>query len=187
MARLVGISGSLRRGSFNTALLNAAAEAAPSGVAFEIASIAGIPLYDGDVEAEGIPAPVAALKDTIAAADGVLLVTPEYNGSVPGVFKNAVDWTTRPSADMARVWGDRPVGVIGTSPGGFGSVLSQNAWLPVIRKLGALQWHGATLMVSHARTVFDADGRLVDDKVREGLRQYLAGFAAFVGRHRREG
>lgn len=187
MVRLVGISGSLRKGSFNSALLKAATEATPAGIALEVASIAGIPLYDGDVEAEGVPAPVADLKDVIAAADGVLLVTPEYNGSVPGVFKNAIDWTTRPSADMARVWGGRPVGVVGVSPGGFGSVLAQNAWLPVIRKLGALQWHGAQLIVSHARTVFDAEGRLIDDKVRDQLRLYLEGFAAFVGRCRREG
>jgi NAD(P)H-dependent FMN reductase len=93
MATIVGIAGSVRKGSFNAALLRAAAEAAPAGTAVEIASIAGIPVYDGDLEAgRGIPDVVAALKERIAAADGLLLVTPEYNGSLPGAFKNAVDW-----------------------------------------------------------------------------------------------
>ena len=120
----------------------------------------------------------------IAGADGVLLVTPEYNGSLPGVFKNAVDWTTRPGSDIARVWGGRPVAVIGASPGGFGTVLSQQAWLPVFRKIGALQWHGATLMVSRAGSVFDAEGRMTDEKVRGQLRDYLQAFAAFAASRR---
>lgn len=186
MVRLVGISGSLRKGSYNTALLRAAVEAAPQGVELAVASIARVPLYDGDLEAaEGVPASVAALKDAIAGADGLLLVTPEYNGSVPGVFKNAIDWTSRPASDIARVWGERPVGVIGASQGGFGSVLSQQAWMPVLRKLGAVQWHGQTLMVSRAAAAFDADGRLIDEKVRAQLGGYLAAFAAFVARARR--
>jgi chromate reductase len=186
MVRLIGISGSLRKGSLNTALLKASVALAPAGVEIAIGSIAGIPLYDGDVEAaQGVPPAVAALKEQIVAADGVLIVTPEYNGSLPGVFKNAIDWTTRPAADIARVWGDRPVGVIGASPGGFGTVLSQQAWLPVFRKIGALQWHGATLMVSRAGGVFDAEGQLVDDKARDQISQYLEGFAAFVASRRR--
>lgn len=186
MVRLVGISGSLRKGSYNAALLRAAVDLAPEGVELTVASIAAVPLYDGDVEAaSGVPAPVAALKEAIAAADGVLLVTPEYNGSVPGVFKNAVDWTSRPASDITRVWGGRPVGVIGASQGGFGSVLSQQAWMPVLRKLGAVQWHGHTLMVSRAASVFDAEGRLTDEKVQGQLRDYLAAFAGFVATTRR--
>src|SRR5690606_19549335 len=92
MTRIVGVAGSLRRGSYNAMLLRAAARAVPEGVTIEIASIAGIPLYDGDLEAEqGIPEPAVRLKAALAASDGLLLVTPEYNNSVPGVLKNAID------------------------------------------------------------------------------------------------
>src|SRR5262245_55258473 len=100
MNRVVGISGSLRRGSFNTALLNAAKELAPEGTEIDIATIGDIPLYNGDVELEGLPGSVIALKERIVAAAGLLLVTPEYNNSLPGVFKNAIDWLTRPAVDI---------------------------------------------------------------------------------------
>src|SRR4030095_16592904 len=94
---ILGIAGSLRQSSFNAALLRAAAAAAPAGCIVDIAAIRGIPLYDGDVkDAAGIPAVVETLKERVAAADGLLLVTPEYNNSLPGVFKNAIDWLSRP-------------------------------------------------------------------------------------------
>src|SRR5688500_14872867 len=134
MATIVGIAGSVRRGSYNAALLRAAVELAPAGTAIEIASIAAIPLYNGDLEAErGVPAEVAALKDRIAAADGLLLVTPEYNNSIPGVFKNAIDWLSRPPKDIARVFGDKPVALIGASTSAGGTRLAQVAWGPVLR------------------------------------------------------
>ena len=186
MTKLVGIAGSLRRGSLNAALLRAAAGLVPEGTELAIGSIRGIPLYDGDLEAaEGIPGPVAALKDAIAAADGLLLATPEYNNSVPGVLKNAVDWLSRPPADIGRVFGGRPVALIGASPGGFGTVLAQNAWLPVVRTLGAELWSGGRLLVSRAQAVFAEDGALADEKVREQLRTFVQGFAAFARSSRR--
>jgi chromate reductase, NAD(P)H dehydrogenase (quinone) len=185
MARIVGISGSLRQGSYNTALLRAAGALMPEGSAIDVHSIRGIPLYDGDVEASaGIPAPVTALKNAIAATDGLLLVTPEYNNSMPGVFKNAIDWLSRPPADINRVFGGRPVALIGASPGGFGTILSQNAWLPVLRTLGAELWTGGRLLVSRAQGVFDAGGALADAKIRDQLRNYLQGFVAFIASRR---
>jgi len=181
MARIVGISGSLRRGSYNSALLRAAGTLMPPGAELVVATIAGIPLYDGDVEAtEGIPPAVVELKDAIAAADGLLLATPEYNNSVPGVFKNAIDWLSRPPADAARVFGGKRVALVGASPGGFGTVLSQNAWLPILRTLGCELWSGGRLLVSRAASVFDAEGAIADPKVADALRSYLAGYAAWI-------
>src|SRR5215210_8412544 len=120
MTIIVGISGSTRRASFNSSLLRAAAASMPQGAELRIESIAAIPLYNGDDEAgSGIPAAVAKLKDAIAAADGLLLVTPEYNNSMPGVAKNAIDWCSRPPNDVPRVFAGKPVAIAGASPGGF--------------------------------------------------------------------
>ncbi|SMF74869.1 NADPH-dependent FMN reductase [Allosphingosinicella indica] len=181
MVNLVGVAGSLRRHSYNRGLLRAAAEVMPEGSELDIASIDGIPLYDADVEREGMPEAVAALKDAIAAADGLLMVTPEYNNGVPGVFKNAIDWASRPPADAARVFAGKPVAVIGASPGGFGTVLAQSGWLPVLRTLGTRPWFGDRLLVARAGDAFDDEGNLVDEKVRGRLRKFLAGFVAEIG------
>lgn len=181
MVRIVGVSGSLRVRSFNAALLRVAAELAPAGTVIETESIKGIPLYDGDLEASaGIPATVAALKDRIAAADGLLLVTPEYNNSLPGVFKNAIDWLSRPATDIPRVFGGKPVGIIGASPGRFGTLLSQSAWLPVLRTLGTRPWFGQSLYVSGANKLFDPSGNLTDEESRKRVQGYVHGFAEFV-------
>ncbi len=181
MTRIIGISGSLRAGSYNTALLRTAAALMPAGATLEIASIRDIPLYDGDVEVnEGIPAAVELLKNQIAASDGVLVVTPEYNNSMPGVLKNAIDWLTRPATDIKKVFGDRPIAVIGASPGGFGTILAQAAWLPVLRTLGTRPWFGGRLMVSRAGAVFNESGEMVDDKIKDQLQKYLSGFAEFA-------
>jgi chromate reductase len=182
MPTIVGIPGSLRKGSFNAALLRAAAEAAPPGTTIEVASIRGIPLYDADLEAEsGIPEPVRALQDRIARSDGLLISSPEYNNSLPGVLKNAVDWLTRPPSEIPRVFRGRPVAVMGATPGRGGTALAQAAWLPVLRTLGTLPWFGGRLMVSGADRVFDGGGALADEQVRKQLREFVAGFLEFVG------
>lgn len=184
MPTILAISGSLRAKSYNTMLLHAAVAAAPPGTTIEVGSIKDIPLYDGDVEAaSGLPPAVLALKERIVAADGLLLVSPEYNNGIPGVFKNAIDWLSRPSNDIARVFGERPVGVFGATPGRGGTALAQAAWLPVLRTLGAQLFTGGRLQVAGAGKAFDSEGALVDDTVRGLLEKYMAGFAQFVAKH----
>jgi NAD(P)H-dependent FMN reductase len=179
MTNIVGISGSLRADSYNSALLRAAGTAMPSGTAFTIATIRGIPVYDGDVETAGFPPAVIQLKEAILGGDGLLIATPEYNNSIPGALKNAVDWLSR-LPDQASIFKDRPVAVMGASLGS-GTILSQAAWLPILHRLSARTWHGARLMVPGADKVFDAKGTLIDERIRASLQTFVAGFAAFVG------
>jgi NAD(P)H-dependent FMN reductase len=182
MTTIIGIAGSLRAGSYNAALLRAAADLAPDTCRIAIESIRGIPLYDADVEAQGTPAPVARLKDLVAAAAGLLLVTPEYNNSIPGVFKNAIDWLSSPPSDLPRVFADRPVALIGASPGRLGTAFSQTAWLQVFRALGVRVHFGSPLYVGGAAKLFDAEGKLTDADTRRRLQAFVAGFAEFCAR-----
>jgi len=185
VASIIGVCGSLRRASFNLMLLRAAVEAAPAGSSIQIESIRDIPLYDGDVEAEqGIPAAVQQLKARIAAADGLLIVTPEYNNSFTGVLKNAIDWLSRPPADIPHVFRGRPVAIMGATPGQGGTLLSQAAWLPVVRTLGMRPWFEGRLGISSAGKMFDADGRVVDEATRDRIRTFVEGFAAFADSQR---
>ncbi|OOG49096.1 NADPH-dependent FMN reductase [Rhodanobacter sp. C01] len=181
MTRILGISGSLRAQSWNTALLRSAQALVDTGVTLDIATLHGIPLYDGDLEArEGLPAAVSTLKERIVASDGVLLVTPEYNNGIPGVFKNAIDWLSRPATDIPRVFGNRPFAVIGASPGGFGTILAQNGWLPVLKTLGTRQWAGGRLLVSRAHKVFDEHGELQDATIRQQLGDFVRHFVDYL-------
>ena len=166
-------------------LLRAAVEAVPAGSTIQIESIRDIPLYDGDVEAEqGIPQAVQQLKARIVAADGLLIVTPEYNNSMPGVLKNAIDWLSRPPADIPRVFRGRPVAIMGATPGQGGTLLSQAAWLPVVRTLGMRPWFEGRVNVSGAGKVFDTDGRVADEAIRDRIRTFVEGFTGFVDSQR---
>ncbi len=185
--KILGISGSLRAGSFNTALLRAMATHAGAGVTLDVVTLHGIPLYDGDDERDnGIPAAVEALRARIIASDGLLLGTPEYNNGIPGVFKNAIDWLSRPGSRIPEVFGDRPTALVGASPGGFGTILAQDAWLPVLRTLGTRFWNGGRLMVSRAGQAFAPDGSIQDAAMAERAAAFLAGFARFIRDPRRD-
>jgi len=178
---VVGISGSLRRDSYNTRLLKATQNLMPDNSRLELHSIADIPLYNFDVEqAHGIPEPVTALKKAIAEGNGLLIATPEYNNSIPGVLKNAIDWLSRPAEDIKTVFGARPTAIIGASPGNFGTILAQNAWLPIMRTLGTNLWTGGRLMASRAATSFDEQGQLSDDALAKRLQSFMAGFVDYI-------
>lgn len=183
MTHFIALSGSLRSGSWNTRLAHALADRAPDDCEVEVVTPAGIPLYDGDVESkDGVPAVVQELKDRIAAADGLVLVTPEYNQGVPGVMKNTIDWLSRPPADIPRVFGDRAVAICGATPGRAGTRSAQYALLPTLRALGTRVWSGKTLYVSSAASVFDSRGHLVDEDIDERLTEFINEFCDFIGR-----
>jgi chromate reductase, NAD(P)H dehydrogenase (quinone) len=182
MSKILAISGSLRGGSFNTALARAARSVGSPDIEVEVATLHGIPLYDGDLEEQGIPEAVEALKAAIRRSSGLLLVTPEYNSGIPGVFKNALDWLSRPGSGIKGLFGDKPCVVIGASTGGFGTIMAQAAWLPVLRALGVRYWSGGRLLVSRAGSAFDAEGALTDEETRKQLRGFLEGFHSFSSR-----
>jgi len=179
--QIVALSGSLRRGSYNTALAHALRERAPSDCTVDVTTPAGIPLYDGDVEADsGVPEPVEALKNRVAAAHGLIIVTPEYNQGVPGVLKNTIDWMSRPPDDIGRVFRGKPVALCGTTLGSAGTRSAQYAWLPTLRTLGTRLYSEHSLLLSKAGDRFDADATLVDEDIGERVAQLIAGFAAFA-------
>ncbi len=181
MTTILAISGSLRSGSLNTALLKAMQATNDTGAGFEIATLHGIPLYDSDAERDqGLSRAVVELKERIAACDGLILATPEYNNGVPGVFKNAIDWCSRPPGDIAHVFGGRPVALVGASPSGFGTILAQNGWLPVLRTLGLLHWSGSRLLVSRADTMLDPATGTANAALEPQLANFVRGFVGFV-------
>jgi chromate reductase len=171
VTRILGISGSLRSGSHNTQLLRAAAEAAPEDVELELfEGLDRIPPYDADVDAEGAPPEVQRLRDAWGEADALLFATPEYNGSVPGFLKNAIDWASRPRLESALQ--NKTVGVVGASTGQFGAMWAQ-ADLRKILGIAGARVVGDELPVTRAQEKFDAQGRLLDHELFERLRLTL--------------
>jgi chromate reductase len=173
--RVLGISGSLRRGSHNTRLLRAAAEMLPPGVELvELDGLADVPAYNEDFDHDRPPREVARLRQAIAEADALLISTPEYNASIPGVLKNAIDWASRPFPENALK--GKPVMVTGASTGLFGAVWAQAELRKVLEHTGA-SVRDSELPVAAANDAFDEDGRLRDEELRERLRGQLAELA----------
>jgi chromate reductase, NAD(P)H dehydrogenase (quinone) len=179
--RVLGVAGSLRRGSFNRALLRAATELAPDGMAITIFDgLAAIPPYNADVEAEGDPPPVAAWKSAIAAADALLIATPEYNYSVPGVLKNAIDWASRPPGKS--VLNGKPAGLMGATPGATGTTRAQLALRQSFVFTNTCALLQPEVLIARVHEKIDAAGRVTDAATRELVAQLLAAFAGWVPR-----
>lgn len=177
---LIIASGSLRAASYNTRLARLLAESAPEGVRAEVATLHGIPLYNGDdEEASGIPEAVETLRGRIKAADGLVLVTPEYNAGMPGVFKNALDWLTRPGSEMKPTFGGRPTALAGATPGAWGTAFAQAGALINLRQLGCHLFPDY-LRIAKAGERFDGDR--ADDQLKEQATDWLKGFTTFAGR-----
>ena len=177
---IAGVAGSLRGGSYNRSLLRAAQELAPESMSVGIVDLIDVPLYNGDVEAQGDPDAVAALKHAIRVADGVLFVTPEYNHGVPAVTKNAVDWASRPPGDA--VLDQKPVGIIGASPGITGSARGQSQLRQAFEFTNSFCMPQPELLVFKAHEKFNSAGSLTDDVTSEFLTRYLAAFEEWVRR-----
>jgi chromate reductase len=177
--KILGISGSLRRGSHNTSLLRAAAQSLPSGVELELYDgLADLPHYDADLDVEPVPEPVARLREAIAEADAVLISTPEFNGSIPGALKNALDWASRPFPDSALK--GKPVAVVGASTGLFGAAWAQAEVRKVLGIIGA-DTITEELPVGQAHTAFGDDGHLTEPDLRGALDELLGVLAARAG------
>ncbi|MDX6631576.1 MAG: hypothetical protein QOH00_3822 [Gaiellales bacterium] len=175
--RIAGVAGSLRRASFNRGLLRAAVESAPEGMEIEPLEIRELPHYDADLDVDGGPDVVRTFKAHIIAADGLLIATPEYNYSIPGVLKNAIDWASRAPE---RAMHDKPVAVMGATPGRWGTVRSQMALRQVLVFPSCRVLPGPLFQIAGAREHFDAEGNLTDAGTREQLVGMLEAFATWI-------
>ena len=177
---VVGFAGSLRRGSYNRALLRAATELAPPALHIVIHELDGIPLYNGDIEATGAPPSVVQLRDAIRQADGLLIATPEYNHGVPGVLKNAIDWLSRPPSDSAL--NGKVAALMGASPGMTGTARGQSQLRQAFVFTNTYALLQPEVLVGRAHEKFDADGRLVHQATRDFLATFLQRFADLIAR-----
>ena len=179
----MGLCGSLRRGSFNRMALRAAAELVPAGMSIDIYDgLADIPPYNDDVREKGYPANVQALRDRIAAADAVLFVTPEYNYSVPGILKNAIDWASRPPSQP---FDGKPVAIMGASMGLFGTARAQYHLRQTCVFINAFPVNRPEVMIAQAQNKFDKDGRLTDEPTRKFIGDLLVSLADWTRRLKR--
>jgi chromate reductase len=177
--RIFGVAGSLRAKSYNRAALRAAVELAPSDATIDVFDIDGLPGFSEDIEQDP-PAKVVDMKRRIRAADAVLIVTPEYNYSVPGVLKNAIDWASRPYGDSA--WTGKPAAIMGASVGTLGTARAQYHLRQVCVFLDMHPLNRPEVMIADAASRFDADGKLTHPKTRELIGKLLAGLVAWTRR-----
>ena len=177
---VLGIAGSLRAKSFNRGLLRAAQELAPVRMLIEIFDISTVPLFNGDVELDGDPEPVAAFKYAIRSADALLIATPEYNYGIPGVLKNAIDWASRPPGKSAIM--NKPAAILGATPGTGGTARAQ---LQLRQTLAAARVHVMVqpeVFIASAHEKFDKEGRLIDEETRKYIGRLLESLAAWKSR-----
>lgn len=170
----LGISGSLRRQSLNTAALRACTGLLPPGVTMDLADISAIPLYNEEIREQGLPASVQTLREQILRADALVIATPEYNYSMPGVLKNAIDWASRPPSQPFE---GKPIALMSASPGGFGGARAQYQLRQVFIYLNGLILNRPEAMISAAHTKFDAQGELTDPTAADQLKALLAALA----------
>jgi chromate reductase len=180
--RIVAVAGSLRRKSYNRALIEAARELAPPGMSIETLEIGELPFYNADVEASGDPPAVATFKSVLAAADGVLISTPEYNEGIPGVLTNALDWASR-LPGRAPLSG-KPVMMMGASPGQIGTARAQVHLRQILGHVQARVLPPPELLVGQAQTRFDDELKLTDESTRRILTSLLARFSRWIARER---
>lgn len=176
---ILGISGSLRKDSFNTAALRACSTLLPPGVTMSLFDITPIPLYNEDLRAQGLPEPVQQLREQIRAADALVIATPEYNYSIPGVLKNAIDWASRPPEQP---FDGKPIALIGATPGGLGTSRAQYQLRQVFVYLNGHLLNRPEVFISGAPNKFDADGRLTDAATGENLGKMLAALVDWTRR-----
>jgi chromate reductase len=176
--KILAISGSLRKGSFNTRLLKTVAEFVDQGTSIEVFDLADIPLYNGDLDSDTKPAPVQALLDAITDADGMLIATPEYNYSVPGVLKNAIDWASRPAFNS--VMRGKPTGVMSSSMSTLGGARAQVHLRDILAATLTPVYLAPDFALASAHTAFDGAGRLVDEATRGFLQKYMTGYTQWL-------
>jgi len=177
--KILGIAGSIRQQSYNRAALRAAAELLPQDTQLDVFDLAGLPGFSEDQE-KNPPAQVVELKQRIRAADAILIATPEYNYSIPGVLKNAIDWASRPYGDSA--WGGKPVAVMGVSVGKLGTARAQYHLRQVFVFLDMYPLNKPEVMIGPAAEAFDSAGQLKDDKTREHIRKQLEALVRWTRR-----
>ena len=180
--KIIGISGSLRQRSFNTALLHAAARLLPEDVEFEIVDLSPFPFYNADLDTDGPPAAVREVERKIADSHGVLIASPEYNHSYSGVLKNAIDWISRPPI---RALSEKPVAVVGATPGRYGTARGQMNTRQLLHAIGAYVLPKPELLVTQAPMKFDEDRQLVDEDTIKVYRSLLEKFVSYIDIHTR--
>jgi chromate reductase len=177
--KVLGICGSLRKASLNMAALRACTDLLPAGMTLEIGSIADLPMFNQDVLDQGMPAPVKRFRDQVAAADGLLIASPEYNFSIPSPLKNAIDWGSRAPN---QVFHEKPVAIFTVAPGPVGGTRAQYDLRRVLSQLWGHVLPRPEVFITHAAGKFDAQGRLTDETTRKFLGELLAGFAPWIAR-----